>query len=319
MTLFFSTVEAVAVLLALGLLGFALARHRVVPEQALGVLSSLALDIALPSLVFVGILERFEPEAAPGWWHLPLWWGAMTLFNGLLTAAATRLSRRESRSEFAVSLFFQNGLFFPYAVIVGLRGENDPLTVDLFLFTLFYPSLFFSGYRYFFPNAGEEGPDWSRIFNRVLIATAAAVGLRLTGLNAWVPGFLVAGIGMLGEMALPLLLLILGGNVFVDFRNRGPLFPREMAKFILAKNLLFPLATLGVLALVRPAAPVALIILLQAASPPITAVPIVVARCGGDRNIANQFNFSSILAAAVTVPVMVTLFHRLFSMAGGGP
>lgn len=327
MTLFVSTLEAVAVLLALGMLGFALARRRTLPERTLGVLGGLALDVALPSLVFASVLQRFQPEISPGWWRLPLWWAAMTLFNAPLTFLASRMSRPESRREFAISLFFQNGLFFPYAVIAGLFGETSPLTVDLFIFTLFYPSLFFSGYPYFFagtssgPDAGRRGagPDWSKILNRVLIATIAAVSLRLAGLRAWVPDFLVAGIEMVGEMALPLLLIILGGNIFVDFRGRGPLFPAEMAKFIAAKNLLFPLLTLAGLWLVRPPHPAGLLILLQAASPPITAVPIVVERCGGDRNIANQFNFSSMLAAAITVPIMVTLFNHLFSMAGGTP
>lgn len=319
MTLFFSTAEAVAVLLALGILGFGLARQRVLPEQALGVLSSLALDVALPCLVFSSILGRFRPETSPDWWRLPLWWAGLTVFNALLTAVFSRISRPENRREFAVSLFFQNGLFFPYAVIVGLYGPDSPLTVDLFLFTLFYPSLFFGGYRYFFPGGADGGPDWSRIFNRVLLATALAAALRLSGLHSWVPGFLASGVELVGGMALPLLLIILGGNVCVDFRNRGPLYPAEMAKFILAKNLLFPLLTLGAIVLIRPVRDVALMLLLQAASPPITAVPIVVDRCGGDRNIANQFNFSSIVAAALTVPAMVSLFGRFFPMAGGGP
>jgi predicted permease len=324
-TLFVSTLEAVAVLLALGVLGFALARQKTLPEQTLGVLGGVALDVALPSLVFSSVLQRFQPEISPDWWRLPLWWAAMTLFNVPLTCLAARMSRPASRREFAISLFFQNGLFFPYAVIAGLFGETSPLTVDLFIFTLFYPSLFFSGYPYFFagsstrPGEGVAGPDWSKILNRVLIATVAAVSLRLGGVGHWVPDFLAAGIEMVGEMALPLLLIILGGNVFVDFRGRGPLFPMEMAKFILAKNLLFPLLTLAALWLVRPPHPAALLILLQAASPPITAVPIVVDRCGGDRNIANQFNFSSMAAAAITVPIMVTLFNHLFSMAGESP
>ena len=73
MNLFITTFESVAVLLGIGILGFWIIRKRIMPGDILGLLSPIALDIALPSLIFVNILENFSPREWPDWWQLPLW------------------------------------------------------------------------------------------------------------------------------------------------------------------------------------------------------------------------------------------------------
>ncbi|MFW5989597.1 MAG: AEC family transporter, partial [Desulfosudaceae bacterium] len=85
MALFISTFESVAALLGIGFLGFFVISRKILPDKALGFLSPLALDIALPSLVFVNILVHFQPAESTGWWTLPLWWLGFTLFLAVLT------------------------------------------------------------------------------------------------------------------------------------------------------------------------------------------------------------------------------------------
>lgn len=306
-----STFESVALLLGIGILGLWIMSRRILPREALGVLSVLALDIALPSLVFVNILQNFKPSEFPGWWLLPLWWAGFTVLLAGLTAGCSVLSRRETRREFAVSLFFQNGLFFPLAILTGMFGSNSPYIVDLFFFMLFFPSLLFSTAHLFFQKP-SEGLNWSKVVNRVLLATAAATVLRLAGGAILIPGFVVSALRMVGDMALPLLMLILGGNMYVDFREKGKLYPMEVIKFVLVKNVLFPLAVLGVLMAVRPPYPVALLMILQAAVPPVTAVPILTARAGGDRPLVNQFMFTSFAVSLVSIPLVMGLFGMAF-------
>ena len=117
---------------------------------------------------------------------------------------------------------------------------------------------------------------------------------------------------MLGGMALPLLMLILGGNIYVDFRGKGRINIVEVVKFVLFKNIIYPLIFIGLLYLLKPNFGVTLIIFLQSAVPPITAVPILTERAGGDRNIASQFVVASFIFSVVTIPAMVFLFSRLF-------
>ncbi len=143
-----------------------------------------------------------------------------TVFLGALTAFFSLISKGETRREFAVSLFFQNGLFFPLAILTGMFGSSSPYIVDLFFFMLFFPSLLFSTVHLFYGKTTRFF-NWGKIINRVLLATVAATTLRLVGGESIIPGFVISALGMVWDTALPLLLLILGGNMYVDFREKG--------------------------------------------------------------------------------------------------
>lgn len=50
---------------------------------------------------------------------------------------------------------------------------------------------------------------------------------------------------------------------------------------------------------------IALIIIIQAAVPPVTAVPIVTERAGGDRAVVNQFIVASFIVSLFSILLMV--------------
>jgi len=117
-----------------------------------------------------------------------------------------------------------------------------------------------------------------------------------------------------GSMALPLLMIILGGSLYIDFQKKGPVYLAGLLKFMLVKNLLFPLVVIGLLIFVRPSYNIALILLLQAAVPPITGTSIQAERAGGHASIANQFILASFAFSVVSIPLVFTLFGRFFPM-----
>jgi predicted permease len=311
MNLFITTFESVAVLLGIGIIGFWIIRKRIVPGPIVSLLSPLALDIALPCLIFVNILSDFHPAESPDWWLLPLWWCFFTIIAAGLTFLFRYLSHKETRQEFAISLFYQNGIFFPLAILAGMFPNNPSYLVYLFIFTLFFPAFFFSTYPLFFKGKTTAKINIQKIVHPVLIMTLLALAIRLLGLNMFIPGFAINIFALLGGMTIPLLMLILGGNVYNDFHEKGTIHIGEMVKFISVKNVAFPLIFLGILYVIHPAYEIALIILLQSAVPPVTAVPLVTERCGGDRFIVNQFMVASFLVSLVTLPSMVYLFSIL--------
>jgi len=113
-------------------------------------------------------------------------------------------------------------------------------------------------------------------------------------------------------MSLPLLMLILGGSLYVDFQGKGPIYMKEVLKFTLLKNIIFPLAFISILVFARPAYPVALIIFLESVVPPITGIPIQAERHGGNSSITNQFILSSFVFSVLSIPFMFNLFTRFF-------
>jgi predicted permease len=307
------TFESVALLLGLGMVGFWLISRKILFGEAISFLSILALDIALPSLVFVSVILRFKPEDFPGWWKLPLWWLVFTILAAAITGLFMLIAKKGLRREFGITLFFQNGLFFPLAILTGMYGSDSEYIVYLFFFMIFFPTLFFSTSHFFFGGRAKKF-DWTKIVNRVLIATLLAVFIRLIGVHGYFPGFVVAGLKMIGDMALPILMIILGGNIYIDFQNKGTIYAGEIIKFLIVKNILFPLACLLFLLLVRPPYHIALLMILQSAVPPITAVPLFVERFGGNRSLVNQFMFTSFIFSLVTIPCSIYLFRYFFPL-----
>ncbi len=151
-----------------------------------------------------------------------------------------------------------------------------------------------------------------RILNPVLISTVLAAGIKLFGGENHLPTFILNVFHMLGAMSLPLLMLILGGSLYVDFQGKGPIYMKEVLKFTLLKNIIFPLAFIAILVFARPAYPVALIIFLESVVPPITGIPIQTERHGGNSSITNQFILSSFVFSVLSIPLMFNLFTRFF-------
>jgi len=312
MNLFLTTFESVAILLGIGLLGFLLIQRRILPEKALQALSPLALEIALPALIFSNIIADFTPQQTPDWWQLPLWWMVFTAIAAGLTTLSSFTSKKETRREFSLSLFYQNGIFFPVAILGGMFASDGSYLTALFLFTLFYPAFFFNTYPLFFGQMKQK-IQWKKIFHPVLIVTILAIIVRLTGTQEFVPGVVVTIAQMLGAMSIPLIMILLGGNIYIDYKHSGSvLFSKEIIKFVLLKNLLFPLVFLSILRVIQPSYTVALLIILQAAVPPVTANPLVTERAGGNRAVVNQFLVASFLSSLLTIPVIMLLFTSFF-------
>jgi len=314
MDLFITTFESVAVLIGIGLIGFWIIRKKLVPASVLGLLSPLALDIALPSLIFVNLINNFKPQENPNWWQLPLWWGFFTIIALALTFLFTLISQKKTKREFAISLFYQNAIFFPLAIFAGLFGDVSIYISLLFIFTIFYAALFFSTYFLFFKKKEKNLINWKRIIHPAVIATIIALIIRLSEIQNLVPNLLMRIFTLLGGMTIPLIMILLGGNIYVDFQKKGKIQAYEITKFVITKNILFPLIFLGIIVLLKSVItyPVALIIILQSAVPPITAVPLVIERVTGDRAIVNQFIVASFIVSLITIPTMIYLLNLFF-------
>jgi predicted permease len=325
MHIFNITLQSVAALLAIGVLGFWIIKRHIIPENILRFLAILAIDIALPCIVFANIVTQFSPSSSANWWHYPLWWLVFSAIALILSLVTMFVSAKATRREFVISLFFQNGIFFPLIIISGIFGPTNPYIPILFIFIAFHPSLYFSTNHLFFKksaimnekNIDDQGKNrmrLGRILNPVLISTVAATAIKLSGAESHLPTFIVTVFQMLGGMSLPLLMLILGGSLYLDFQNKGPLYIKEIIKFVLIKNVIFPFVFIALLAFARPAYPIAMIMFLESAIPPITGIPIDTERQGGNRSITNQFILASFVFSILSLPLMFNLFTLYFPM-----
>jgi predicted permease len=309
MHILISAFQAVAMLLFIGVIGAWMITRKMVKENFFSLLSPLALEIALPALIFTNIINNFNPHIKTNWWVLPLWWLFFTVIAFVVTLIGIIFAGKNNKREFGISIFYQNGIFFPLAIITGMFGGNSDYIVDLFLFMIFYSSFFFTTSFLFFSRKGKI--RWKKIFHPVLVVTILAVVLKLTGFDTYIPSFIIASLEMVGAMSIPLLMIILGGNILIDFRQIGQLYIGEIAKFLIFKNLIMPLVMLGIIILIKPSYNVALILMIESAVPPVTATPLITDRNGGNRAVVNQFLLSSFLFSLISIPLIMYLFNRL--------
>jgi malate permease and related proteins len=322
MNIFLITFQVVLALLGIGVLGFWIIGRRRMPADSLSLLTSIAIDITLPCLALGSILVQFSPKQFPDWWQMPLWWLGFTAIAFAMSLLTSLIARKGTRGEFAMSLFFQNGLFFPLVIITGLFPNNAATyLILLFLLMFFQPSLIFSTYSFFFrQKTRTPALNWRRVLNPVMVVTLVGIIIGLAGLNAYIPRFVILILTLIGGMAIPLFMLILGGNVYNDFMNREAvdrkIYTAEIIKFTLIKNLLFPLVFLGLLIWIHPDFPLALLLVLEAAVPPITAIPIFTERSGGNRALTNQYIVASFVFSIVSIPGILYLFGLFFPFPG---
>lgn len=316
LNLFITTFESVAVLLGIGLIGFYIIKKNILPRNILSILSPLALEIALPSLIFARIITTFTPEKFPDWWQLPIWWIFFTAISFCLASVFRYTSKKSNRNEFMISLFYQNAIFFPLAILSGIFSGAilDEYLIYLFFFTIFYPPLFFSTYYLFFKTKKKIKINWRRIIHPVLIATIIAIIIGYLGFEISEDNFIVRIFSLLGGMTIPLLFIILGGNIYNDFKGKGELELFEIFKFVTIKNFLYPLIFLVIIFYFKHfiSYNIALILIIQASVPPVTAIPIVTKRAGGNRAIVNQFIVGSFITSLISIPLMIYIFGFVY-------
>jgi hypothetical protein len=307
--------QIVIVILGLGVFGSWILRSRLIPSGPLGFLFNFTINVSLPSLIFASIIRRFVSFDFVDWWRLPLWFIFFSFIALALTVVTQFISRKETRHEFAISLFYQNAMFYPLVILSLMFGSSNQYIAYLVLFAFLQPTIVFSTYSLFFRRKALK-PNLFRIINPVVIATFVAMAVSLIGMNNYLPEWLISVFEIIGAVSTPLLVLILLSFIYNDFKGksdrRKQILVREIIKFVAVKNFLFPIVFLGILLIVRPEYGIALIILLQGAAPPITAVPILTERSGGNRTITDQFIIVSFVFSVVSIPLILYLFNLFF-------
>lgn len=314
MNILLSTLQAVAVLLVIGIVGFYILSRKIVPKSILEVLSPLVIDVGMPCLIFANIILNFDKDAITDWWQYPLWWMFITLVLLVLTLSSMRLLKKKNRADFGIALFYPNGIFVPVAVIVGIFGMNHPMLSRLFLFVIVYPAFFFNTFFYFFKNEQKSKRKIKNIFNPILISTIIALMISFAGLRDHVPAFVIETSKLIGNISLPLIMIFIGGNIYVDYLNRQKIQIKELLIFLLLKNIIFPLVVMFILVQINPDPSIAFLILLFSAVPPITAIAIIGKEYNRNIALINQFLVSSFILAIITLPIFVFVFNHYFKI-----
>lgn len=315
MDIFLVTFNSVILLFGFGFIGFYIIARKIMPGEILKVLTPLVLDISLPFLVFSNIVKNFDPQTIPDWYKIPVWWLIAFFLTVAVILLYLKLSKNPTKSETAVSIVFPNALFFPLAILPGLYGKDTILLVYLFLFTLFFPLFLFNSFNYFFSKSSKkEKFRLKKLINSVFIATLLALVLCVTGFNKYIPEVFITISSKVGDISLPLIMIFIGGHIYLDIQNQGEIRFKPIISFLFLKHILLPGITLLFLILVNADPAISFLIFLQSILPPVTALSLMTERVNADTSITNQYLVSSFLVSLITIPLSLSIYNSIIGL-----
>ncbi|MCX7882041.1 MAG: AEC family transporter [Brevinematales bacterium] len=312
--IFWKTLEAVGIFLGLGVVGFFLLARRAIAKEALSTLSFLSLDVAVPALVFYDMMEQFSLEKYPNWWVYPLVWLGAFGFLWVLSWVFSFMFASSYRKEVFVSLLYPNAIFIPLILLPSLFPGKPEITVDLFLFTMLFSFFLFQGFGFFYRAQRPMSWNGKKLFPPLVVMLVISLCIHYAGLRMYVPAFLVDVAKRIGVLSIPLLLFVIGGNVYLDRYTTSFLPLRAKVGFVLVKNGVFPLLHLWLLGFVPLSPLFRFFIFLQSALPPVTALPVLVERAGGNRLAVQSFFLWSVGALVVTLPPLLWLYEKVYGV-----
>lgn len=285
----------------------------VISQAVIKGLSDLTILLFLPCLMFSDILGTLRPAEQPLWWLLPVLGLAMFVAGTLIAMVALAGSLRTKRDLIPLAAM-QNAAFIVLPVGQALVPEEfDRFALYCFLFLIIYSPLFWSVGKFLNTSSGGRMFSWNSLFSPPLVANLFALALVLTGAKALVPEPVVAATRMLGAATVPAATIVLGG-VLGGMQHRFRAHLADAVRSLSVKLLVIPLLTILVLSAtsIRQTDPLlALVLVLQGASPPATNIVLQITTYGGNLERSGTIMLMGYIAALVTIPAWVALWQVL--------
>jgi len=206
-------ISVLVVFIILGV-GYYFTRKEKWPDNTNKVFSTAVIQIAAPALAITSIENRFTPELLKAsFWNLLIIVASVLIMHllGRLLGRVLKLNKKKN-AVFITTFTFNNSMFIGLPIISIIFG-HDGLPY-LFTFYLVTISLFWSLGAYTLCDAsdtGEKSFSTKKIFSPGLIGVI--IGCFLAGMNLHLPTILETSLTYLGDMCVPLSLLVIGSNL----------------------------------------------------------------------------------------------------------
>lgn len=290
-------------LLALASLGWILVRRRALDESAVRALAWIVVDVCLPALIFIGIID-VSWTALP-WPSLFLGGFALSLAGLLLGLAASRLKNIDSLGTFLFSVAIANSSFLPLPLAQALWGQPGLNACLIFILgnNVFLFSLGISLFR--LDRQGSKNTDFSMLYRHPqVLAAVAGLGWHLLGLP--MPSWAHLSLSGLGHSTIPMAMLAIGGLMAASGRkmteNKGVLaLSLGLKLFVLPALTLLALKSLGIQGVLAG------ILMLEASMPSLASAAAYAVRFEGDPVLAGNASFWSSLMGLATIPAWIAV------------
>jgi malate permease and related proteins len=295
--------EPFVALIALVLIGMWIKHRGIITERGQAELTRFILDIGLPALVFASMASGMTSEMLL---QTPLVIGAVVIIV-LLGYALARLVTRylrageEQKRVLEMEAAFPNTGFLGIPVnayLFGPAGAFVAVLCDIGVTLMMYG---FPAWILDRKRASEA--KLSMVVNGITIAFVLGLIPSLTGWT--VPAVVLQPINMLGDMSIPLGLLLVGIMAI-------PLEVEHEHATVIAlvtglRLIVVPLIVYGAVQALGVAEPIASVMVLESAMPAFAGGPILAQKHGGDYRLAASATVVSTLNSTLTLPLLAML------------
>ncbi len=296
------------------LLGFYLRRHGKLPEEATKPLLEITYRWAYPAFILAKMAN--DPGLhQPGnvIWPAVAGVGFMVLGIGLgwMVAPWLGLRERPSRAAFAVAVSIQNYGFIPLPLLEILFPKESWAGV-LFVYTLGLELVLWT--LGVMVMSGKFRSPWKRLLSPMVLSILFGILLVVTGLDRWLPKWLLETLRLLGQTSFPLGILLFGATLSDVTRLSG--WYKDWKTPLGAVVLRMALLPLGLLLFAKAVSPSTAfnhVMAVQAAMPA-AVFPLILARMeGADDIVAARVIVFTSLVSLFTIPVVLPWAIRFLS------
>ncbi len=295
------------VIVLLVIIGFFLARRKLIGPQTAKNLVNLLLFVFMPMALLTAFPEQYSPNLMPFFFS---GLGAGAVVNLALIIIAKLVFNKwfykgELRHQSQFAFIFNNATFLGYPIVIGAFGPEGLLAYCGFIIA-FNITLFSYGI-WLFTHKIDRKLFLSVLINPNIIAVV--VGAALFLLNIALPAPVRLSATYLAGATVPLSLLYIG--YMLSHAKLGQMLKKwRLLIAALAQLIIGPLATYGLLSLLSFPREVVLVCTLLQALPTATSLALFAQKYGRHDIEASELVSLSTLLSCATLPLIIFLLFR---------
>ena len=311
---FLSTFLIVLVVIALAVPGFALKKAKLLPDGASNALAVLLLYVAQPFLMVSSLLNKtFTTSLLPDFAAVALFAVVLQLMLYFLSKLFfVKVKEEPTRRICVASSYLGNVGFMGIPVMKALFPSDDTIILYTVIFNIVFNAMTWTLAVYAITGDKSKIKPVKILLNPPTIATVLALPFFFC--NVSVPDNVLATIGYLGDMTLPLSMVILGIRLadikFTRLFTGAPVYGVALVKLVVS-----PLAALGVMLLVRLLIPIETTVIVALfiifAMPSASSALNFAEMYGGDCDTAAKATLTNTLLCVLTIPILSLLIPLL--------
>jgi len=309
MNLFGITLNQMAYLFSLIIIGYLLVKLKVLPQSASAILAKLENNVFIPALVLGTFIENFTVDKLSSLSEIVLLsFGHMviTIPLSILIAKLCAKNDKYTQNIFTYGLVFSNFGFMGNAVISSVFPDifMEYLIFTIPMWTLIYvwgvPVLLMSN----FEGKQSIAKRLKAFLNPMFVAMI--IGMIIGLANIKLPTWLTSLVSASGNCMSPIAMLLTGITVSsIDFKKTFTNIKIYIVTFV--RLILFPLIGIGIL-LFMPLSQTSIICAVCSLAMPLGLNTIVIPSAyGKDTSVAAGMAIISHLLSCITIPVIISL------------